>query len=390
MRILRVANIPDNRTGGMSRTMYCTGDYLIEMGHQVNYLFSQHLQIAAPGRFKQWLAPFRIPGLVEQLRQQGKHFDIVELHEAIAAPYCFMRQFRPHLPPSVIFSYGIEKRLQLAELTYNTQKELPISPSLRYFRLTVAQSMYALRHADHVICSNAEDVSYLKQLGIPESQLTQHHSGADREFLLASADVVQKDQPRSGILFLGSWIYRKGILDLVAAMTDVLQQHSALQLTIAGCGKEVETVLSIFPEPLHSRITVIPKLTSNEELIDIYRRHAIFVLPSYFEGQPLAMMEAAAMGLAIVTTNVCGMLDFIDHDVNGLLVPVGDAEKLREALTRLVDSPETALRLGKAARRKVREFTWQRAGEKILDAYHHALKHAHHASQSQQLKYPVH
>lgn len=372
MRILRIANIPDNRTGGMSRTMYCTGDHLIDMGHQVDYLFSQQLQVNVPGRFKQWLAPLKVPYIVERLIQEGNQYDVVELHEAIAAPYCFTRQFNPHLPPAVIFSYGIEKRLQLAELAYNNQKGLPIPLSLRYFRLTVAQSMYALHHANHVICSNAEDVAYLKQLGIPESRLTQHHSGADPEFILAGECVAHQNSQRSGVLFLGSWIYRKGILDLVKAMTDVLLTHSSLRFTIAGCGHSTETVLSAFPESLYSRITVIPRLSSNEELIDIYRQHTIFVLPSYFEGQPLAMMEAAAMGLAIVTTNVCGMPDFIEHGINGLLVPVGDTLALQQAIDQLVSDGLMINCLGEAAQQKVRLFTWRGAANKIAHAYEQA------------------
>jgi glycosyltransferase involved in cell wall biosynthesis len=53
------------------------------------------------------------------------------------------------------------------------------------------------------------------------------------------------------------------------------------------------------------------------------------VLPSFYEGQPLSMIEAATQGLAIVTTNVCGMKDFLTHEVDGLLLPVGDCAGAR-------------------------------------------------------------
>ena len=83
-----------------------------------------------------------------------------------------------------------------------------------------------------------------------------------------------------------------------------MQRYPSLKFTIAGCGCDANTVLAEFTETLCSRIQVIPMLSSSEELIEIYRQHSILVLPSYFEWQPLTMLEAAAMRLAIVTTNI--------------------------------------------------------------------------------------
>jgi hypothetical protein len=54
-----------------------------------------------------------------------------------------------------------------------------------------------------------EDISYLKQLGVPVTRLTLHHSGADPEFLIAGKSVAEANLPRSGVLFVASWILRK-------------------------------------------------------------------------------------------------------------------------------------------------------------------------------------
>ena len=59
LRVLRVADIPDNRTGGMSRTMYCTGDELAQMGHQVEYLFHESFTWNIPQKLLADLAFFR-------------------------------------------------------------------------------------------------------------------------------------------------------------------------------------------------------------------------------------------------------------------------------------------------------------------------------------------
>jgi glycosyltransferase involved in cell wall biosynthesis len=384
MRILRIANIPNNRTGGMSRTMYCTGDVLEAMGHHVDYLFSEDFSPVPSNFLRGWSLSLQIPALLAQLEQQGKRYDVVEIHEPLSAGYGLVRKFgkilKQKLPPMVIFSYGIERRSQIAELTYKQAKGLPLSLPLKFFRMTVLLSNIGLSTADHIICSNSEDISYLEKKGIPRTKLTQHHSGAEPDFLAAGlvASGEHKTTESVGVLFVGSWIPRKGTLDLIPAMTEIMGRYPTLQFTVAGCGDCAEDILGGFPTPLHSRIKVIPRLDKNEELIEIYRQHSIFVLPSYFEGQPLVMMEAAAMGLAIVTTNICGMADFIDNQENGLTVAVGDIAALKQTLDDLVAHPSTTQSLGEAARQKVQNYTWENAAHIIAKAYEQALKDTNH------------
>lgn len=80
--------------------------------------------------------------------------------------------------------------------------------------------------------------------------------------------------------------------------------------------------------------------------------HAV-VLPSYREGLPTTLTEGAACGLALITTDVAGCREVVSHEVDGLLVPVRNAEALAQAIARLDDDPELAARLGAAARAKV-------------------------------------
>jgi glycosyltransferase involved in cell wall biosynthesis len=81
------------------------------------------------------------------------------------------------------------------------------------------------------------------------------------------------------------------------------------------------------------------------------------------------MMEAAAYGLAIVTTPVCGILDFIDHGSNGLFVRLGDSSSIRAAIARLLDNPQEAQALGAEARRKVESHTWRASALNLAAVY---------------------
>jgi glycosyltransferase involved in cell wall biosynthesis len=378
MRILRIANIPNNRTGGMARAMYCTGDHLMAMGHQVDYILGDTLSatMKRSGVWQRFAILWHIPTLVRQLAKEGKTYDVVEIHEPLAAVYCWQRLTGAPLPPVVLFSHGLEKRHQLAELAYRTQKGLPISWPLKYLRITVQQSMFGLHRCNHVLCGSSEDVEYLQQVGIPKSHLTCLKLGVAPEILQAGVEGDLGQEQRKGIIFAGSWIQRKGILDLVPAISSVMKLHSLLHFTVAGCGCDVDTVLSDFSPELHSRIKVIPIIQNNDNLIDIYRQNSILVLPSYFEGQSLVMLEAAALGLAVVATNICGMADFINSQVNGVTVPVGDIVALQQALTDLVNHPYRARALGEAARQTVQSYTWENSARQIDAAYTLALQDA--------------
>lgn len=374
MRILRIADIPADRHGGMSRTMYCTGDALASLGHQVDYAFTDAFRSTRFPKLRRFTVPLQVAALVRRRSTQaGEAYDVVEVHEPLAAFYALARRLGSKIPPLVVFSYGLEERSHRGALSYRKKKRLSISLKARLSPLTVVwQARYAVRHADHVICSNSEDVDYLRKRGISSTRLTQHHTGVDDVFLQAGKD---GDQPRRvGVLFLGTWVERKGILDLVPALVKMMRTHRDLPVTIAGCLVEPAPVLACFPDDLHQRVRIIPRIDSDDELIHIYRSHSILVLPSYFEGQPLVLMEAAAMGLALLTTSVCGMRDFVHDRSNGLLVDAGDEDALAARLDDLVRDPTLVRTLGAAARTAVRTHTWVSAAAKIERAYNEAVR----------------
>ncbi len=104
--------------------------------------------------------------------------------------------------------------------------------------------------------------------------------------------------------------------------------------------------------------TLPPNVTARRyeyaELRRLYADSSLVVVPLYendFQAGITTILEAMAMGKAVITTRTTGQVDTIRDGVNGLYVPPGDAGALRRALTRLLDNPEETARLGAAARR---------------------------------------
>lgn len=94
-----------------------------------------------------------------------------------------------------------------------------------------------------------------------------------------------------------------------------------------------------------------------EDSVCLFSNSHIIVLPSYREGMPKSLIEACAMGRAIITTDSIGCKDCVDEGINGLKVPVGDAQSLANAIEFLVNNPNKVIEMGTASRLKaVNEF----------------------------------
>ncbi len=166
MRILRVADIRGDAPGGMHGYMTHSGRALIEMGHTVRYLFRGDLGVRPRGGgLRRLLVPWLIPLRVMMGQRRGARFDVVEIHEPLAAPYAFIAaRARGLLPPCVVLSYGLAERLWCETKRYRrlTGERVPLKSRLLVPWTLLAPSRYGLRHAAHVVVPSSEDVAYLR------------------------------------------------------------------------------------------------------------------------------------------------------------------------------------------------------------------------------------
>jgi len=94
-----------------------------------------------------------------------------------------------------------------------------------------------------------------------------------------------------------------------------------------------------------------------KDIFEVYKNSHIVVLPSYREGMPMTLIEACAMGRAIITTEAIGCRECVDEGINGLKVPIKDAQSLAKAIELLVNNPNKIIEMGIASRVKAeKEF----------------------------------
>jgi len=107
-----------------------------------------------------------------------------------------------------------------------------------------------------------------------------------------------------------------------------------------------------------------------KNMLAVYQNCDIVTLPSFGEGLPTVLIEAAACGRPIVTTDVAGCREVVQNGVNGLLVPPNQPEALAEALEFLIRNPEQRLKMGSAGRQMVLEkFTDRQVNQEIFAVY---------------------
>jgi glycosyltransferase involved in cell wall biosynthesis len=118
-------------------------------------------------------------------------------------------------------------------------------------------------------------------------------------------------------------------------------------------------------------------LGGRDDIVGLYAGMDIHVLASHREGFPRSPMEASAMGVPVVATDIRGCRQAVDHGTTGLLVPPRAPEALAAAIARLVADPAERQRLGSAARQKaLQSFDQQRCVDLTLTTYERLLARA--------------
>lgn len=172
-------------------------------------------------------------------------------------------------------------------------------------------------------------------------------------------------------LFVGRLLREKGIHELVAAARRIKRHHPEASVQLLGRRDERNpSVVTVEELAAWEEEGVVRWLGEVTDVRDILAAADVVVLPSYREGTPRALLEAAAMGKPVIATDAVGCREAVDDEKTGLLVPVRDANALGNAMIRLIDDPDLRHRLGGAGREKMaREFDERAVVEEIVARY---------------------
>jgi hypothetical protein len=167
-----------------------------------------------------------------------------------------------------------------------------------------------------------------------------------------------------GIIHVSNFRPVKRVSDLVYAMAIVTKEEPNAKLTLVGDGPDRHSVEKLIDHlGMHGSV----KLTGfRSDIPNLMRCSDIGVLCSETESAPLTLLEGMSTGLPMVATKVGGVLEIIDEDKNGLLIPPKHPEELAQAILRLYRDPKLRKRLGERARKTILE---RYTAEKVVNQY---------------------
>lgn len=240
----------------------------------------------------------------------------------------------------VLASLGLGSRVIISE------RNDPARQSFGWLWDRLRQVLY--RYAD-VVTANSQGSLETMRAYVPEQKLALVPNPLDHRTTTASRE---KTSPT--VLTVGRLTHQKAHDVLLEAFAHVSSQAPDWRLAIVGDGK-LRGTLHARAERLgisarvdwHGRVS---------DPFDYYRTTDIFVLVSRYEGIPNALLEAMSCGLPVIVSDASpGPLEFVEHEITGLVVPVDNIPDLVIALERLIDDLPLRRRLGCAARERVAE-----------------------------------
>jgi len=221
-------------------------------------------------------------------------------------------------------------------------------------RRYLVQLMYrlALVHPNmHVIFQNADDMQNFIDARVVERGRTTliRGSGVDLE------EFRPTDEPPEPVTFLlvGRMIRHKGVVEYVEAARLVRERHPDWRFLLVG-DVDPGNPASLTQDELLDWVEegTVEWLGRRADMPDVIAGAHVVVLPSYREGLPKTLLEAAACGRAMIATDIAGCREVVRPGVTGLLVPPRTHEELASAMATLGTNPELRARYGRAAREK--------------------------------------
>ena len=208
-----------------------------------------------------------------------------------------------------------------------------------------------LRRAAHVVVLGAAWRRFLiAEIGVAPGRVSILANGVPQP--LAAAATAMAGSPR--LLFLGRLGDRKGVSELIAALGTPSLRARDWKAIIAGDGNPAPFQAMITWYRLGDRVQ-IPGWLGREKTAAALTQTDIFVLPSHHEVMPVAVLEALAAGVAVITTPVGTIPEFLQDRTNALLVAPGDIAGLATAIESLLDDPALRTRLAVAGHKVFRE-----------------------------------
>lgn len=311
-----------------------------------------------------FFAPFNVPLEVLLLVREILRIDPDIVHvQGTYFPYSTAAAMLINRYPTLITVHGITRK----EILFKKHVESPVRLVFEKV-ISIPLEHFAITRIPHIVATTPYSQRYLKIY--THSNFHIISNGVDKDFFnLRSQKNVRA---RHELLFVGNFVPRKGIFVLLKSLKKLVREKGlSVRLTVVGsvAGKLVNLINSYIQSNglmSHIRFT---GFVDKAKLLQEYSKCTLLVLPSFEEGQGIVLLEAMASGKPVVASNVGGITYTVENGNTGLLCRVGDVDDFTEKVSTLLGDKELTEDMGRAGRRKAKEFTWEEIAKRTLLLY---------------------
>lgn len=341
--------------------------------------------VSAPGPYVARLGADGIQHI--SLRGASRSWSLTSDLKAFRSLYRLFRELKPdivhtHNPKPGVYG-RIAARLAGVPRVVNTVHGLYATPddSLAKRSAVYAIERFAAIFSDVELVQNQEDLALLRRLRVPANKLVLLGNGIDLgRFSPGTVDAETRESARLElgarsaddvvIGFVGRMVREKGIVELLEAAEVVTAKCPNARFALIGFhdpSRQDDVPPALLKEAVERGVAI---LGARSDVVELYSGMDVFVLPSHREGFPRSVMEASAMGVPVVATDIRGCREAVVDDVTGILVPAHNVSALASALERLILDTDARVRLaGEAVSKANADFSVQTQIDVTVAAY---------------------
>lgn len=379
MRICMITSAPMPPAEGVGYYVWNLSRFLMGQGHQVQIITRGQRRMSAyeelegisiwrPRFYPLYPLHVHLHMLFAQrlVRQLETEVDLFHLHTPLPPP---IRSSRPCVVTVHTPMLGEARAIPVRDLrSLAIRLQIPVSACIERRLFTTAGAIIAV----------AQSVTdELQRYSLLEDQVRVLGNGVDTDIFCLGEQSQSVISDETYVLAAGRLDVRKGLEDLIEAMSHVVSHFPAIRLYIAGAGPIGGQLKAKTEQMGLDHAVRFLGHVERADIVELYHGAAVFAHAAHYEGLPTVLLEAMACGKAVVSTSVSGALDVVRDEANGLLVPPRAPEKLAAAICRLLGDAALRTWLGAAARRSIEErFSWQVVGSDYLRCYRALLAEA--------------
>lgn len=297
----------------------------------------------------------------KKIEELGEEFDLIHFH---SPTYFRLLKYKKKLnTPMIQTIHGSVARVSDNIFSYHSFK----ARREAFYFVLASKFSFAKSDAIVIACSE-EKKNLIERFKVKAEKVFVIPAGVDTK--LFSPKKTEKD---IDVLYTGRFTTGKRITDLLHAVKELKEEFPKIKVYLVG-GKETDYAYNLVMESIQQlgleKNVFIKNYVLQNKLVEYYNRAKVFVLPSLFEGTSKVVLEAMSCSLPVITTNICGMKDYVENGKTGFLIKPKDSNEMCKKIMLLINDEKKIKEFGKLGRKTVeKKFIWEIIAKKYMQLY---------------------